>query len=52
MGINEIIEKLGLFSDKIITFNEPATQESIDAFESERAIKLPQDYVALISKEN
>lgn len=52
MGINDVIEELLLFSDKIITLKGPASKESIIVFESEHNIKLPGDYITLIKKIN
>jgi hypothetical protein len=52
MNINDIIEELLLFSDKVITLNGPAKHESIIAFERGRNLKLPEDYIDLIKKIN
>jgi len=52
MSINEVIEELLLFSDKIITLKGPANQESIIAFETEHNTKLPEDYIELVRKIN
>lgn len=41
-----------LFSEKIITLNKPASQESIIAVERQYNIKLPEDYLAFIRKIN
>lgn len=52
MNINDIIEMLQLFSDEIITLNNPANQESILLFQSGYNIKLPEDYITFIQKIN
>ncbi|MBO9202781.1 MULTISPECIES: SMI1/KNR4 family protein [Niastella] len=52
MTINNLIEELLLFSDKIITLKAPVSEESIIAFERNHNIKLPKDYIELVRKIN
>jgi cell wall assembly regulator SMI1 len=52
MSIDEVIKELSLFSNRIITLNEPGNLEDIELFENTLGLKLPNDYKELLKIHN
>jgi cell wall assembly regulator SMI1 len=52
MDINEVIKELFLFSDRVLSLNEPVNGNDVDVFEKKYNLKLPSDYQELLKSTN
>ena len=52
MSINDVLSELQLFSDRVLTLEEPVNLNDIKDFENRFGLQLPNDYKELLKRFN